>query len=107
MGMEESAIGKFTVAIGEAATNALKHAGGGRATLHKTEEGLMVTVCDDGPGIPQPSLPDVALRKGYSTTGTLGMGYKVMISFADRIWLATGDGGTCVGILMTLRDGQS
>jgi len=46
------------------------------------------------------SLPDVALTRGYSTMGTLGMGYKLMIHFADKVYLATDEMGTTVLIEM-------
>jgi hypothetical protein len=31
------------------------------------------------------ALPDIALTRGYSTAGTLGLGYKVMMRFADKV----------------------
>jgi len=46
------------------------------------------------------AIPDVALKPGYSTAVSLGMGYKLMISSADRIYLCTGHEGTTVGIEM-------
>jgi anti-sigma regulatory factor (Ser/Thr protein kinase) len=58
---------------------------------------------DHGPGIPALTLPDVALRRGYSTAGTLGMGYKIMISFVDKVYLATGPKGTTVAVEMKLQ----
>ena len=66
-------------------------------------EGLLFVVSDQGPGIPALTLPDVALRRGYSTAGTLGMGYKIMTSFGDRVYLATGPEGTTVAIEMRLQ----
>lgn len=47
-----------------------------------------------GAGIVAVALPDVALAKNYSTAGTLGMGYKRMIRFADKVYLATRPEGT-------------
>ncbi|MHB0911951.1 MAG: ATP-binding protein [Armatimonadota bacterium] len=102
-GIEEARAWRFVTAVGEAITNAIKHAGGGRASLHRVSEGLLFVVSDQGPGIPALTLPDVALRRGYSTAGTLGMGYKIMISFGDRICLATGPEGTTVAIEMHLK----
>jgi anti-sigma regulatory factor (Ser/Thr protein kinase) len=67
-------------------------------SLHKTADKLICVISDSGPGITALSLPDVALTRGYSTAGTLGMGYKLMIHFADRIYVATGDEGTTVAI---------
>ena len=53
-------------------------------------------------GIQALSIPDVALTRGYSTAGTLGMGYKIMISLADRVYLETGPEGVTVAIEMML-----
>jgi PAS domain S-box-containing protein len=102
-GMDEVRIGHLLVCIGEAAANVVKHAGRGEASLHKRADALIVVVSDRGPGIPDLALPSVALRRGYSTVGTLGMGYKMMIQFADKVHLATGAEGTIVAIEMKLR----
>lgn len=100
--MDEARLGQLVVAVGEAATNAFKHAGQGEASIHKTQDSLIVVISDRGPGIPALALPHVALTPGYSTAGTLGMGYKLMISFADKVYLATGAEGTTVGIEMRI-----
>ena len=100
--MDSDIVAQLLVCVGEAGTNIVKHAGHGRVSIHDTEEGLMVVASDHGAGIPALALPEVALRPGYSTAGTLGMGYKIMISLADKIFLATGMAGTTVGILMRL-----
>ena len=102
-GIAEARVDVFAIAVGEALTNAIKHAHAGTATMHKPAEGLMLVVTDQGPGIPALTLPEVALKRGYSTAGTLGMGYKFMITFADRVYLATGPGGTTVGLLLQLQ----
>ncbi|MHB1000040.1 MAG: PAS domain S-box protein [Armatimonadota bacterium] len=101
-GMEEAKIGELLVCVGEAGQNVVKHAGQGEVSVHKMEDALIIVVSDRGPGIPALALPNVALRPGYSTVGTLGMGYKMMIQFADKIYLATGPEGTTVGIEMKL-----
>jgi anti-sigma regulatory factor (Ser/Thr protein kinase) len=85
----------------------VKHAGRDEASVYKMENALFIVVSDRGPGIPALALPEVALRRGYSTVGTLGMGYKMMIQFADRIYLATGTEGTTVGIEMKLHPAES
>ncbi len=105
-GMDENRAGRFVLSIGEAVTNAIKHAGGGRASLHRLKDGIMFVITDKGPGIAALSLPDVALRRGYSTAGTLGMGYKVMIRLCDRVYLATGPDGTTVGLEMRFLPSQ-
>jgi anti-sigma regulatory factor (Ser/Thr protein kinase) len=100
--MEESRLGRLVVAVGEATTNVVKHAVHGEACIHRKEDALIIVVSDHGPGIPVIALPDVALMPGYSTAGTLGMGYKIMIRFADKICLATDSDGTTVSIEMKI-----
>ncbi|MCE5313496.1 MAG: PAS domain S-box protein [Armatimonadota bacterium] len=101
-GLEESRVHDFSVAVGEALTNAFKHAGGGIASIHTLPKAIMVVVSDKGPGIEAMTIPKVALERGYTTAGTLGMGYKIIISVADRVHLTTGSAGTTVGIEMAL-----
>jgi PAS domain S-box-containing protein len=102
--MDEVRAGDYRVAIGEAVTNATKHAGGGTVSIHILPGALFTIVSDKGPGIEALSIPKVALEKGYTTAGTLGMGYKVMISIADKIYLSTGPWGTMVGIEMSIEE---
>jgi K+-sensing histidine kinase KdpD len=106
-GMDEARIGRLCMSIGEAATNALKHVGEGRASIHKTQDGLVFVVSDKGPGISALRLPDVALTDHYSTAGTLGMGYKIMIAFSDRVYLASEPGGTTVAVEMNLHQAET
>lgn len=101
-GMDESRIGDLLLCVGEAGTNAIKHAGGGIVSLHEFADGLMVVISDRGPGIEALTLPEATLRLGYSTAGSLGMGYKAIISLADTVYLSTGPSGTTVGIEMKL-----
>jgi anti-sigma regulatory factor (Ser/Thr protein kinase) len=101
-GMDESRVFDFVLAVGEMSTNALKHAGSGQASLHKQHDELIFVVSDHGPGIEAVTLPEVALVRGYSTAGTLGMGYKAVLSVADRVYLATGPSGTTVAVEMSL-----
>lgn len=101
-GMDEDRLHRLVLCIGEAITNALKHAGGGVCTISLLSEHVLVTISDHGKGIEALNLPEVALTRGYSTAGTLGMGYKAMISFADRIYLATDTSGTAVAIQMSI-----
>jgi PAS domain S-box-containing protein len=103
-GMNQAKINQFVTCIGEAATNAWKHAGGGYASLHRLSDGLVFVVKDKGPGIDPLNFPDVALKVGYSTAHTLGAGYKVMINLADRVYLATSSTGTTVAIEMKFAD---
>jgi anti-sigma regulatory factor (Ser/Thr protein kinase) len=101
--MDELRAGDYRVAIGEAITNATKHAGGGTVSFHELPGALFTIISDNGPGIEALSIPKVALERGYTTTGTLGMGYKVMISIADKVYLETGSWGTMVGLEMSIK----
>lgn len=96
--MEDGKIYDLTLCAGEALTNCIKHAPGGIASLHVVARSLIFVVSDTGPGIEALNLPEVALTKGYSTAGTLGMGYKAMINLADKVYLATTEAGTTVAI---------
>jgi PAS domain S-box-containing protein len=107
LGMDELRAGDYRVAVGEAVTNATKHAGSGIVSIHILPEAILTVVSDQGAGIEAMSIPRVALEKGYTTAGTLGMGYKVMIAIADKVYLATGPWGTIVGIEMRIRPSEA
>ncbi len=102
-GMDRSRVNDFTGCVVEAMANAYKHAHGGNASLYSTDHKLVFVVSDSGPGIGAMALPDVALTRGFSTAWTLGMGYKVMIHFADKVYLATGPEGTTVALEMGIQ----
>lgn len=102
LGMEASILQDFVLCIGEAVTNAVKHAHGGNLSLHKIDSSLMAVVSDRGPGIDALTLPEATLSKGYSSASSMGMGYKMIITIADTVYLATSQLGTTVGIQMRL-----
>lgn len=103
-GMDPDRASRFIICAGEAMTNAVKHAGGGTVSLHRGGNGFILVVTDKGPGIEATAIPEVALRRSYSTAESLGIGYKVIISFADKVYLATGPEGTVVAIQMALHE---
>jgi PAS domain S-box-containing protein len=102
LGIDEIRAADYRTAVGEAITNATKHANGGKVSIHALPTSILTVISDRGPGIEAMSIPEVALKKGYTTTGTLGMGYKVMTSIADKVYLATGSWGTTVGVEMNI-----
>jgi len=106
LGMEEPRINRFVLCAGEAATTVVKHAKGGAASLHRLSDSLLFMVEDQGPGVQALNLPDLALTTGFSTAGTLGVGYKVMISFGDKVYLSTGAEGTTVAVEMRLHSSE-
>ena len=84
-------------AAGEAAMNAVVHSSGGAGFVSLDECGtVQVRVEDTGGGIALAELPKAALRRGYSTAGTMGQGFKMILTTADRVSLLTGPGGTTV-----------
>lgn len=98
-GFDNTRTDDLSVAVGEAITNAFKHAGGGTVSIHKIPDALMFVIADQGSGIEAMTLPKVVLERGYTTAESLGMGYTIMISMANKVYLATGPGGTTIGIV--------
>lgn len=84
-------------AVGEASMNAVVHAGGGQAQVAAGEDGLVqVWVEDQGTGIDVRRLPRATLERGFSTGGSLGHGFWLILQTVDRVWLLTGLTGTTV-----------
>jgi anti-sigma regulatory factor (Ser/Thr protein kinase) len=94
--MSPESTSDFLLAAGEAATNAIRHAVGGRCAVYLHPERVIVRVTDSGTGICPEYLSAAIFRPGFSTADSLGMGYTIMLQTADRISLATGPGGTVV-----------
>jgi len=97
-GMEPSQIDALVLCVGEAATNAFKHAGGGGLTLCDEGDSIRFRVADAGPGMDSLALPRLTLMRGFSTTRSLGMGYAAILASADKVYLSTGLEGTTVVI---------
>ena len=57
---------------------------------------MQVRIEDFGSGIDLETLPRATLERGYSSRGSLGHGFWMMLRTCDRIWLLTGSGGTTV-----------
>jgi len=75
LGFDEQALGRVSIAVTEAATNLLKHAGGGNICIGPAAGrggfGLQLLALDRGRGMA--NVPK-SLRDGYSTAGTHGTG---------------------------------
>lgn len=77
--------------------NAVVHAGGGRAEVYTDRhDTVQVWIEDQGGGIAMESLPRAAFERGYTTAGTMGHGFFLMLKTADRVHLLTTPSGTTV-----------
>ena len=90
----------LATAISELARNIVSYAGQGeivlRATQNSGSPGVTVIARDDGPGIPS---IEQALRDGYSTSGSLGLGLPGVRRLVDEFEIASEVGrGTTVTI---------
>ncbi|WP_338771025.1 ATP-binding SpoIIE family protein phosphatase [Massilia sp. METH4] len=102
LGFDETAAGEVAIAVTEAATNILKHAGHGeillrplvRAGIH----GLEILALDNGPGIAN---LHASMADGHSTAGSYGVGLGAMRRLATEFDIySTAGRGTAV--MMTL-----
>ena len=77
--------------------NAVVHAGGGTAAVGANPQGpVQVWIEDRGTGIDLNHLPQATLERGYTTAGTMGHGFYMILKTVDRVWLLTGPEGTTV-----------
>jgi CheY-like chemotaxis protein/anti-sigma regulatory factor (Ser/Thr protein kinase) len=96
VGMRPEVAEDLILAAAEGATNAIKHAVAGRCSVYVASNRVIARVSDRGHGIRPEDLPASLLLPGYSTQLSLGMGFTLMLKLVERIWLATGPGGTVV-----------
>jgi anti-sigma regulatory factor (Ser/Thr protein kinase) len=98
----EDIIAETQMATHEGAMNALVHGKNGVVTVYLIEgkEGqtLQVWIEDQGQGIDMETLPRATLEGGFSSVGTLGQGFKMMLRTADTVWMRTNQNGTTVVI---------
>ncbi|GAA2854253.1 ATP-binding protein [Streptosporangium fragile] len=103
-GFSEEDVGRVAVAVSEAASNLVKHAVEGMMLIRPHPEldtAVEVLAIDRGPG-----MRDVAraLRDGYSTTGTLGIGLGGIARMASGYEVHSVPGrGTVLGMYFTAR----
>ena len=64
LGFPPEVIRKVSIAMYEGEINMVIHANGGSADVEVTDEDIIITLTDIGPGIPDVSL---AMQEGYST----------------------------------------
>jgi len=89
------------LAVTEALTNALRHAGAGEFEVRRVGTRAQCVIRDSGPGIDFGSLPRATLTTGYSTKPpSLGAGFTIMLETCDSVLLHTGPEGTTVVLQM-------
>lgn len=104
-GFSEERCADLITAVGEAAMNAVVHAGGGQGQVCRRAAGsVQIRVTDSGAGIAVEKLPQATLQRGYTTAGTFGHGFKMLLQTVDRLWLLTGPTGTTVVLEKDQRD---
>ncbi len=112
LGIDPTAVKRASVAMYEAEINMVIHAGGGVVEADITPERIMLTLRDEGPGIPDIEL---AMTEGYSTAPEwirelgfgAGMGLPNMKRNADNLEIESEVGrGTTVRLLIRL-DGSA
>lgn len=102
-GMPEDRMHDLITSVGEASMNAVVHAGGGVAHIYAGARSgnkreacgcVQVWIQDQGAGIAEAMLHRAMLERGFTTAGTLGHGFFLMMRCADRLYLLTGETGT-------------
>jgi PAS domain S-box-containing protein len=101
-GLAGDRLSAFTIAVGEAITNAVKHGGFGRVYGGTKDGSVWASVTDNGGGIESLILPRATLMRGFSTKPSMGLGYSIILEIADRVLLKTGRRGTTVILLKNL-----
>lgn len=87
---------QMVLCVSEAATNVIKHVGDGSIALYLYKDKIRIVIRDKGPGIDITQLPQVTLRKGYSTKLSLGYGFTIMLDYLDSLIMSTNEGTTLV-----------
>lgn len=95
-GMSDDRKRDLVSAVGEAAANAVKHAGGGLARIGIKDGVVQVCIQDNGPGLDALVLPKATLMTRYSTKPSMGLGYSLILAMVDKVYLATSKNGTWV-----------
>jgi len=99
-GLPDERMHDLVTAVGEASMNAVVHAGGGegRVCADKESGTIQVWIVDTGAGIGMDYIHKAMLERGFTTAGTFGHGFWLMLKTVDRIYLLTGEGGTTIVI---------
>jgi anti-sigma regulatory factor (Ser/Thr protein kinase) len=103
---DEVSAGRVAIVVSEAATNVLKHAGGGHVFVGPAgacdRPGVQVIGMDRGGGMDDVT---ASMADGYSTSGTSGTGLGAIRRAADTFDLHSGARGTVVAAALYPRSG--
>jgi len=97
-GLNGDRVMDLVTAVAEGAMNAFVHGGGGEVSICAEQDCVQVWITDRGRGIDLHQLPRATLERGYTTGGSLGHGFFLILSFCDRLYLLTGTEGTTLVI---------
>lgn len=109
LGIDPASIKRAAIAMYEAEINAVIHAGGGKATVNIFPDHIVITIIDNGPGIPDISL---AMQEGWSTAPDsaremgfgAGMGLPNIKKHSDYMNIETEIGkGTTITIIINFK----
>lgn len=105
-GLDDSEAGKVALVVTEAATNLVKHGGGGEILVGSagSDAGVEVLALDQGPGIANVA---ASLRDGFSTAGTSGTGLGALSRLATRFDIHAPPGGGTALMAAVRPDGRS
>lgn len=96
LGFSDERAQDFVTSVGESSMNAVVHADGGMAWVSADPSAgvVQVRIEDRGQGINIEHLPRATLERGYSSAGTMGHGFYIILKTVSRLYLLTGPGGT-------------
>ena len=100
MGFDRSRINDLISSVHEAAMNALVHADAATVHGYGDTDRVQIWIEDHGPGIPLDKLPISTLKQGYSTGGTAGQGWSLILLCVNAAYLLTGPEGTVLVLEM-------
>jgi GAF domain-containing protein len=86
----------LAIAVGEASLNAVVHGRDGYGQVHAdADQGkIQVWIRDHGDGIAEEMLHRATLERGFTTAGTMGHGFWMILRTCDLAYLLTGASGT-------------
>lgn len=108
VGIDPAIIKRTSISMYEAEMNAVIHGGGGEAIIEIDGETILITIKDNGPGIPD---IEMAMKEGFSTASDevrsmgfgAGMGLPNIKRHSDKLEIVSESGkGTIVKIAMNL-----